>query len=194
MVPIPSSKQNSARLLYILLSVATQYVPNSLRTIGLFDEPVHDDGLRYLAKREKELPQKEQIIFGVLVPVLVLLSGLFAGLTLGYMSLDETQVRVYILVSPRLTTDIRCHIVECTQYQWNSVSRFFWLPPRIYWCDRQQREYANKIKPIRENGHLLLVTLLLCNMIVNESLPIIADPLLGGGVQSVAVSTTLIVM
>lgn len=48
--------------------------------------------------------------------------------------------------------------------------------------------------PIRENGHLLLVTLLLANMIVNETLPIISDPVLGGGVQSVVVSTVLIVM
>ena len=48
--------------------------------------------------------------------------------------------------------------------------------------------------PIRKNGHLLLVTLLLGNMIVNETLPIIADPILGGGVQSVVTSTVLIVM
>ena len=59
---------------------------------------------------------------------------------------------------------------------------------------RKQKLYANKIKPIRKNGHLLLVTLLLANMIVNESLPVISDPVLGGGVQSVVVSTVLIVM
>jgi len=59
---------------------------------------------------------------------------------------------------------------------------------------RQQRAYAEKIKPIRKNGHLLLVTLLLCNMIVNEALPVIGDPILGGGVQSVVVSTALIVI
>jgi metal transporter CNNM len=41
---------------------------------------------------------------------------------------------------------------------------------------------------------LLLVTLLLANMIVNESLPIIADPVLGGGVEAVVVSTVLIIM
>ena len=54
--------------------------------------------------------------------------------------------------------------------------------------------YANKIKPIRKDGHRLLVTLLLANMIVNETLPVISDPVLGGGVQSVIVSTVLIVM
>ncbi|KAJ7157302.1 hypothetical protein C8R46DRAFT_909643, partial [Mycena filopes] len=95
----------------------------------------------------------------VLIPILVLLSGLFAGLTLGYMSLDETQLNVL------------------------SISG-----------TPKQREYANKIKPIRKNGHLLLVTLLLANMISNETLPIVADPVLGGGVQSVVVSTVLIVI
>jgi metal transporter CNNM len=34
------------------------------------------------------------IVAAVLIPVLVLLSGVFAGLTLGYMSLDETQLNV----------------------------------------------------------------------------------------------------
>ena len=48
--------------------------------------------------------------------------------------------------------------------------------------------------PLRKNGHLLLITLILANMIVNETLPIIADPVLGGGVQGVVVSTVLIVM
>ena len=54
--------------------------------------------------------------------------------------------------------------------------------------------WGGKIEPIRKNGHLLLVTLLLANMIVNETLPVISDPVLGGGVQSVVVSTVLIVM
>lgn len=58
----------------------------------------------------------------------------------------------------------------------------------------EQKRYAEKIKPIRKNGHLLLVTLLLSNMIVNETLPVIADPVLGGGVQGVVVSTVLIVL
>ena len=58
----------------------------------------------------------------------------------------------------------------------------------------KQREYANKIIPVRKNGHLLLVSLLLANMIVNETLPVISDQVLGGGVSAVAVSTVLIVM
>jgi len=30
----------------------------------------------------------------ILIPILVVLSGIFAGLTLGYMSLDETQLHI----------------------------------------------------------------------------------------------------
>jgi metal transporter CNNM len=45
------------------------------------------------AKRDG-LSETNKVIFGCLIPVLVLLSGLFAGLTLGYMSLDETQLNV----------------------------------------------------------------------------------------------------
>lgn len=45
------------------------------------------------AKRE-ELSETKKVVFGCLIPVLVILSGVFAGLTLGYMSLDETQLNV----------------------------------------------------------------------------------------------------
>jgi metal transporter CNNM len=41
---------------------------------------------------------------------------------------------------------------------------------------------------------MLLVTLLIANMLVNETLPVIAEPVLGGGFQGVAVSTVLIIM
>lgn len=59
---------------------------------------------------------------------------------------------------------------------------------------RQQKKYAEQIKPVRRRGHFLLVTLLLGNMIVNEALPVLADPVLGGGAQAVVVSTVLIIM
>ena len=83
----------------------------------------------------------------------------FAGLTLGYMSLDETQLQVLALQGTA-----------------------------------KQKRYAEKIMPIRKDGHLLLTTLLIANMITNETLPIIADPLLGGGVQAVIVSIVLVVI
>lgn len=58
----------------------------------------------------------------------------------------------------------------------------------------QQQAYAKKIQPIRKNGHLLLTTLLLGNMVVNETLPVLSEEVLGGGIQAVVVSTVLIVM
>ncbi|KAJ1728723.1 hypothetical protein LPJ61_003880 [Coemansia biformis] len=58
-----------------------------------------------------------------------------------------------------------------------------------------QREYARRILPIRRNGHWLLVTLLLGNTIVNETLPIVMDSVLGGsGVTAVVISTAAIVL
>ncbi|KAF7302823.1 CNNM transmembrane domain-containing protein [Mycena kentingensis (nom. inval.)] len=141
-----------------LFSVAAQYVPRIVRLATGHTAP--DAASSALVKRAQFDPHSSaDIAFAVLIPVLVLSSGLFAGLTLGYMSLDETQLNVL------------------------SISG-----------TPKQREYANKIKPIRKNGHLLLVTLLLANMITNETLPIVADPILGGGVQSVVVSTVLIVI
>ncbi|KAF7347244.1 CNNM transmembrane domain-containing protein [Mycena venus] len=157
MVPIPLSK-HSSRLVYSLFSLALRYVPRLLR-LSSSNATTFDGGTK-LSKREEFDPHNTtSIVFAVLIPVLVLSSGVFAGLTLGYMSLDETQLNVLSMSGTP-----------------------------------KQREYANKIKPIRKNGHLLLVTLLLANMITNETLPIVADPVLGGGVQSVVVSTVLIVI
>ncbi|KAJ4489099.1 hypothetical protein C8R41DRAFT_835892 [Lentinula lateritia] len=128
----------------------------NLPRIGLLFENHSMDLSR---RADSDIPGYAHIFYPILIVLLVLLSGLFAGLTLGYFSLDQTQLNV---LSVSGTPD--------------------------------QRKYANQIKPIRKNGHLLLVTLLLANMIVNETLPIIADPVLGGGVQSVVVSTVLIVI
>ncbi|KAL0956171.1 hypothetical protein HGRIS_002331 [Hohenbuehelia grisea] len=152
-VRLPSSA-HSSRLVYGIFTIVRQ-IPR------LFHIDNQNHGGTYLAKRASEFdPHKpESIAFAVLIPILVLLSGVFAGLTLGYMSLDETQLSVL------------------------SISG-----------TPKQREYAAKIMPVRKNGHLLLVTLLLANMIVNETLPVISDPVLGGGVQSVVVSTVLIVI
>ncbi|KAG6841651.1 hypothetical protein C0991_008636 [Blastosporella zonata] len=159
MVPAPLSARNAhphtTKLLYTLLSLGSQHVSRFIR--GADTQIV-----RVLTKRAKDSFDPHNLrdrVFAALIPILVLLSGVFAGLTLGYMSLDETQLSVLSISG---TT--------------------------------KQREYANKIKPIRENGHLLLVTLLLANMIVNETLPIITEPVLGGGTQSVVVSTVLIII
>ncbi|KAH8105480.1 hypothetical protein BXZ70DRAFT_921025 [Cristinia sonorae] len=170
MVPTPLHYIPSrvSRLLLTLASVASQHVPElPFRISSILEHSNAGDGTLHsspslLHTWSKRVVHKHDAVFVVsvvLIPVLVLLSGLFAGLTLGYMSLDETQLNV---LSVSGTPD--------------------------------QKAYANRIKPIRKDGHLLLVTLLLANMIVNETLPVIADPVLGGGVPSVVVSTVLIVI
>ncbi|KAI0329228.1 DUF21-domain-containing protein [Cubamyces sp. BRFM 1775] len=141
------------RLTYSLLSLATHQFGK------LVGYSRHDASQRMHTYVKREESRAEFIVFACLIPVLVLLSGLFAGLTLGYMSLDETQLHVL------------------------SISG-----------TPKQKKYADKILPIRKNGHLLLITLLLANMIVNEALPVISEPVLGGGVVSVVASTVLIVI
>ena len=58
----------------------------------------------------------------------------------------------------------------------------------------KQKRQAERIIPLRRNGHLLLVSLLLCNMAASETLPVVSEPVLGGGIQSVIVSTVLVIV
>jgi metal transporter CNNM len=173
MVPTLLISARSPRPLFT--SLLSQYVPTIIRKlIASKSDGSTSSALHTYAKRDSETTH---ILFACLIPVLVLLSGVFAGLTLGYMSLDETQLNVLSMSGTPFVISSPLHLT---------------LADRT--CHSQQKRYADKIKPIRKNGHLLLVTLLLANMIVNETLPVISDPVLGGGVQSVVVSTVLIVM
>ncbi|KAJ3339352.1 hypothetical protein HDU93_008357 [Gonapodya sp. JEL0774] len=60
----------------------------------------------------------------------------------------------------------------------------------------KQKAMAAKIEPLRANGHLLLITLLLGNVVVNETLPLIMDDLTGGsgGLTAIILSTALVVL
>ncbi|WVQ74955.1 hypothetical protein IAR50_004563 [Cryptococcus sp. DSM 104548] len=61
--------------------------------------------------------------------------------------------------------------------------------------DPKERQAANKVLRLLSRGrHWVLVVLLLSNVIVNESLPIFLDDVLGGGLYAVIVSTTMIVI
>ncbi|KAI8848952.1 hypothetical protein BC829DRAFT_392997 [Chytridium lagenaria] len=94
-----------------------------------------------------------------LVIFLVLLGGMFAGLTIGLMSIDETNLS--ILMKSGTPTE---------------------------------KMYAERIAPIRRDSHLLLVTLLLANTVVNETLPVLLGILDLEGYQAVIFSTALIVV
>lgn len=92
--------------------------------------------------------------------VLVLLGGVFAGLTLGLMGQDEIYLKV---ISSSGTP--------------------------------QEQRLAKKVLGLINRGkHWVLVTLLLSNVITNETLPIVLDRCLGGGWQAVFSSTVLIVV
>ncbi|KAJ3100150.1 hypothetical protein HDU96_010434 [Phlyctochytrium bullatum] len=94
-----------------------------------------------------------------LVVFLVLLGGIFAGLTIGLMSIDETNLS--ILMKSGTPTE---------------------------------KMHAERIAPIRKHAHLLLVTLLLANTVVNETLPVLLGILDLEGYQAVIFSTALIVV
>lgn len=92
MVPAPLSSRNVhiriPTLLYSFFSIASQQLSRSIRSDA--GHMGHE-----LTKREKfDSHKPRDIAFACLIPILVLMSGLFAGLTLGYMSLDETQLTV----------------------------------------------------------------------------------------------------
>ena len=78
-------------------AILSDFLPSFLTPV-FPNAPASDRGVSYAghtyAKRAEELSETKRIIFGCLIPILVILSGVFAGLTLGYMSLDETQLNV----------------------------------------------------------------------------------------------------
>lgn len=113
-----------------------------------------------LTKDHEALNQGESTIFFFISVVLVLLGGIFAGLTLGLMGQDEVHLRVISSSgSPK------------------------------------ERILASKVLNLIGKGkHWVLVTLLLSNVITNETLPIILDRCLGGGWQAIVISTVLIVI
>lgn len=56
-----------------------------------------------------------------------------------------------------------------------------------------QQKNAKRVYHLLEKGkHWVLVTLLLANVIVNETLPVVLDRCLGGGIAAVIGSTVLI--
>lgn len=92
--------------------------------------------------------------------ILVLLGGVFAGLTLALMGQDEVYLKVI------------------------STSG-----------SHSEKKLANRVLNLISKGkHWVLVTLLLSNVITNETLPIVLDRCLGGGWQAVFLSTILIVI
>ena len=92
------------------------------------------------------------------IVVLLCLSGLFSGLNLGLMALDQTELE----------------IVKNTGSE-------------------KERVYANKIAPIRSHGNFLLCSLLLGNVLVNNTLTILLDTLTSGLVAVIGATMGIVV-
>lgn len=95
---------------------------------------------------------------GVIIVVLLFLSGLFSGLNLGLMALDKTELQI---------------IEKCGS--------------------PNEKKYARTITPLRKRGNFLLCTLLLGNVMVNNTATILLDDM-SNGVVAVIVSTMCIVV
>nr|XP_019008722.1 uncharacterized protein I206_06404 [Kwoniella pini CBS 10737]OCF47503.1 hypothetical protein I206_06404 [Kwoniella pini CBS 10737] len=106
-------------------------------------------------------PNSNLFLFYILIIIgLVLLGGIFSGLTLGLMGLDTVNLQV-LAISGTL----------------------------------DERKQAPKVLKLIGNGkHTILVVLLLGNTLINTSLPIFLDSIVGGGIIAILASTLLILI
>lgn len=100
-------------------------------------------------------------IYAAVCAGLVLLGGTMSGLTVGYCSIDDLKLQL---------------LTEAGDASGDSEQRR--SPTRTYReDDMQQRQYAEQVKSVKKNHHLLLVTLLLTNAGAMEALPIFLNKL-----------------
>ncbi|KAJ3416661.1 hypothetical protein HDV05_000491 [Chytridiales sp. JEL 0842] len=139
----------------------SKHEKNKNKDSGKSDEQDKTNSSGGKKKKEPEPPLDPVEYWTIMAFIffLVILGGMFAGLTIGLMSLDETNL---------------------------SILKRSGTP--------QERKYAEQIEPIRRNTHLLLVTLLLSNTVVNETLPVLFHAVQLEGYQAVLFSTVLVVI
>lgn len=167
----------------------------------------------YAELREEE---DDLTIYAYLSTILLFVHLLLLGLTIGLMGLDETNLHVLMASgSPKeqfhaetvfgllsrgkhwvlgelftLLLLLFCFCSQCSE-----PTKFFY--PSGY---NNNKQMDGKCAPVLTNIRYLcwqfrsLVTLLLGNVIVNETLPVVLDSELGGGVVAILISTLLIVI
>ncbi|KAF9190944.1 hypothetical protein BGZ51_001910 [Haplosporangium sp. Z 767] len=140
-----------SKLLSIWSRQHEQQPGSNLSILGESDKPEHEG-------EDASTPQFWLKM--ALIVFLVLIGGVFAGLTIGLMGLDETNLHVLMASG----------------------------------SPKEQGHAETVYKLLSRGKHWVLVTLLLGNVIVNETLPVVLDSELGGGVVAILISTLLIVI
>ena len=105
----------------------------------------YDNATKTCTVRGPEKPAWQEAVEWIVIFLLICMSGLFSGLTLGLMGLDKMGLEI---------------VIESD--------------------DLKNARFAEKIKPVRENGNLLLCTLLLGNVAVNAALSTLTADKFGG--------------
>ena len=113
----------------------------------------------------------------VLVIVLVLAGGVFAGICLVLLEVPSLKRLFFIGLTIGLMS---LDPISLEVFKSSGTAK--------------QKKYAARLEPIRKNGHLLLVTLQLASTAINESLPIVMDTILPGGWQSILISVFAILI
>ncbi|KAK8789899.1 hypothetical protein WA158_006679 [Blastocystis sp. Blastoise] len=108
----------------------------------------------------------------VLCVLLVCMSGMFSGLNLGLMGLDVNSLK--------MISESNVNEIVGTDINDNEVKEMM-----------KQKEYAKVVGPVRQQGNLLLVTLLVGNVMVNSLISILSADFTSG-VWGFIISTVFI--
>jgi CBS domain containing-hemolysin-like protein len=104
--------------------------------------------------------------------VCITIAALAAGLTMGMLSLDKTDLQVLLATD---TKDPALSKVEAQEIS-------------------EDQGYATVVLPALENRHLLLVTLLLMNSVANEALPLFLDKVVPNPIYALLLSVTFVLV
>lgn len=145
----------------VSLSVAIMLICILLFTF-LFEHASYDSKIKISSDADDDdIPPDAAEYYTVIATIafLVPLGGIFAGLAIGLLSLDPTNLNILSQTG-------------------SSV----------------QKKHAEAVLPLMKSPHLLLVSLLLANTLVNETLPVLLHLIHLDGWQAVLVSTTLVLL